>query len=242
MGHRLEVKEAPEVDCARVMLAIGLQQPQLCQLTSRSTSWISGAGLAVLSKKKIDLASEVLARRWKSEARKNQLFFFLGASFPTSVPGITWATAWGAGTRSKKYRMGRGSTSLHGRSAGIECVAGKCERVAGNCVPAYWREDTGGATGHWRRHAPGRKASSWRPACMAWSEAAAPAEADQAVKRMKGNPGLHKPFPCPPAARLRNFKSDLSRPPSLIMVGASASGKSEYAKSQEPHWRGTRAR
>ncbi|CAJ1445221.1 unnamed protein product, partial [Effrenium voratum] len=148
----------------------------------------------------------------------------------------------GLGTRSKEYRMGRGSTSLHGRSAGIECVAGKCECVAGNCVPAYWREDTGGATGHWRRHAPGRKASSWRPACMAWSEAAAPAEADQAVKRMKGNPGLHKPFPCPPAARLRNFKSDLSRPPSLIMVGASASGKSEYAKSQEPHWSGTRAR
>ena len=59
------------------------------------------------------------------------------------------------------------------------------------------------------------------------------AEIDQVVKRIKGNPSLYKPFPVVPAvtAWLGKFNSDLLRYPLLILIGASASGKTEYAKS-----------
>ena len=71
-------------------------------------------------------------------------------------------------------------------------------------------------------------------ACKAWSEAQAEeAEIAATVKRIRSNPAIYKPFPPVPAvsAWLEHFKTDLLRYPLLILVGASASGKTEYAKS-----------
>ena len=71
-------------------------------------------------------------------------------------------------------------------------------------------------------------------ACKAWNEAAAEQEEiDRVVKRIRGNAALYQPFPVLPevAAWQSLFASDMLRHPLLILIGASASGKTEFAKS-----------
>ena len=71
-------------------------------------------------------------------------------------------------------------------------------------------------------------------ACKAWKEAAGEQEEiDRVVKRIRGNASLYQPFPVLPevAAWQSLFASDMLRYPLLILIGASASGKTEFAKS-----------
>lgn len=53
------------------------------------------------------------------------------------------------------------------------------------------------------------------------------------TKRLRGNPRLYEPFPTVPAAQewLSVFKEDRLRYPLLIVLGGSATGKTEWAKS-----------
>ena len=77
-------------------------------------------------------------------------------------------------------------------------------------------------------------------ACKTWNEARAEeAEIQEVIKRIKGRQFcLYQPFPHVPAVSkwLEHFTRDLLRYPLLILLGASASGKTEYAKSlfQQP--------
>lgn len=59
------------------------------------------------------------------------------------------------------------------------------------------------------------------------------AEVQEVAKRVRGNPLLFRPFPEVPAAVawLREFQEDALRYPILIVLGASMSGKTEWAKS-----------
>jgi len=71
-------------------------------------------------------------------------------------------------------------------------------------------------------------------ACKAWKEAAGEQEEiDRVVKRIRSNGSLYQPFPVLPevAAWQSLFASDMLRYPLLILIGASASGKTEFAKS-----------
>ena len=71
-------------------------------------------------------------------------------------------------------------------------------------------------------------------ACKAWSEARhEQAEIDEVVKRVRSNPSLYQAFPTVPdvSAWLQEFEGDKLRYPLLIVLGASASGKTEFAKS-----------
>lgn len=71
-------------------------------------------------------------------------------------------------------------------------------------------------------------------ACKSWKEAQdEEAELTAVVKRIRGNAEVYQPFPEVPAVTewLRTFASDLLRYPLLILLGASASGKTEFAKS-----------
>jgi hypothetical protein len=63
--------------------------------------------------------------------------------------------------------------------------------------------------------------------------AAAQAEMEERVKRIRGNAALFTPFPAVPAAQawLDLFKADRLRYPLLVVVGASQSGKTEWAKT-----------
>ena len=75
-------------------------------------------------------------------------------------------------------------------------------------------------------------------ACKAWKEAQEEqVEVEAVVKRIRSNASLYQPFPEVPAVTswLSNFTSDLLRYPLLILKGASASGKTEYAKSLFKH-------
>ena len=71
-------------------------------------------------------------------------------------------------------------------------------------------------------------------ACKAWSETQTEeAEIAATVKWIRSSPPLYKFFPAVPtvSAWLEHFKTDLLRYPLLTLLGASASGKTEYAKS-----------
>ena len=64
-------------------------------------------------------------------------------------------------------------------------------------------------------------------------EAQQEAEVQAVTKRVRGNPSLFRPFPEVPLASawLRGFQNDALRYPVLIVLGASMSGKTEWAKS-----------
>ena len=71
-------------------------------------------------------------------------------------------------------------------------------------------------------------------ACKAWKEGQnEQSEMDAVIKRVRGNASLYQPFPEVPAviSWLKNFECDMLRYPLLILKGASASGKTEFAKS-----------
>lgn len=71
-------------------------------------------------------------------------------------------------------------------------------------------------------------------ACKAWAEAKEEEEEmEQVVKRIRGNANLYQPFPEVPAVAewLTCFGKDMLRYPLLILQGASATGKTEFAKS-----------
>ena len=75
-------------------------------------------------------------------------------------------------------------------------------------------------------------------ACKAWKEAQdEQVEMEAVVKRIRGNDALYKPFPEVPVvtAWLKHFETDLLRYPLLIVQGASATGKTEFAKSLFKH-------
>ena len=56
---------------------------------------------------------------------------------------------------------------------------------------------------------------------------------DARVKRIRGNPSIYQPFPSFPEAKawLELFKNDALRYPILVVLGASRTGKTEWAKS-----------
>lgn len=56
---------------------------------------------------------------------------------------------------------------------------------------------------------------------------------DARVKRIRGNPSIYQPFPTFPEAEawLELFKNDALRNPILVVLGASRTGKTEWAKS-----------
>lgn len=71
-------------------------------------------------------------------------------------------------------------------------------------------------------------------ACKAWKEAAEEeAEMQAVVKRIRSNGAIYQSFPEVPAVTewLACFAADMLRYPLLVLLGASASGKTEYAKS-----------
>ena len=71
-------------------------------------------------------------------------------------------------------------------------------------------------------------------ACKAKEEADAQrVEMEGRVKRIRGNPRLFRPFPRVPEveAWLKQFKADKMRYPILVVLGASHTGKTEWAKS-----------
>ena len=71
-------------------------------------------------------------------------------------------------------------------------------------------------------------------ACKAWQEVQhEAAEIEAITKRIKSNPVLYQPFPEVPVVTtwLQAFKQDALRFPLLIIQGASATGKTEFAKS-----------
>ena len=74
--------------------------------------------------------------------------------------------------------------------------------------------------------------------CKAWKEAQnEQAEIETVTKRIKGNPAIYQPFPEVPevTAWLQIFLGDLLRYPLLILLGQSATGKTEFAKSLFQH-------
>ena len=79
-----------------------------------------------------------------------------------------------------------------------------------------------------------RRASANLDACKTWRETQEEqSEIDAVVKRIRSNPAVYQPFPEVPqvSAWLRVFKTDCLPYPLLIILGPSASGKTEFAKS-----------
>ena len=71
-------------------------------------------------------------------------------------------------------------------------------------------------------------------ACKTWRETQEEQiEINAVVKRIRSNPAVYQPFPEVPqvSAWLRVFKTDRLRYPLLIILGPSASGKTEFGKS-----------
>ena len=167
----------------------------------------------------------------------------------------------GVGRRNPQQSFDRAFFYVFAKKIGTAVDEGGKECVAGNYMPA-WCNSVGStykAQGKWpealwkhyklvdvtyeqyiflaRDGVQARKRNL--DACKTWNEARAEeAEIQEVIKRVKGNSALYQPFPHVPAVSkwLEHFTRDLLRYPLLILPGASASGKTEYAKSlfQQP--------
>ena len=194
---------------------------------------------------------------WVKQDRSSRAFAFEGINPNVNAHDYLGE---GVGRRNPQQSIDRGFFYVFAKKLGTVVDEGGHECVTGNYVPAWCSQD-GAATyrvqGKWpealwkhykldhatyeeylfltRDGVQARKRNL--DACKAWSEAQAEeAEIAATVKRIRSNPPIYKPFPAVPAvpavsAWLEHFKTDLLRYPLLILLGASASGKTEYAKS-----------
>ena len=200
------------------------------------------------------LHAHLMLQFWVKQDRSSRAFAFEGINPNVSAHDYLGE---GVGRRNPQQSIDRGFFYVFAKKLGTVVDEGGHECVTGNYVPAWCSQD-GAATyrvqGKWpealwkhykldhatyeeylfltRDGVQARKRNL--DACKAWSEAQAEeAEIAATVKRIRSNPAIYKPFPPVPAvsAWLEHFKTDLLRYPLLILVGASASGKTEYAKS-----------
>ena len=191
---------------------------------------------------------------WVKQDRSSRSFAFEGINPNVNAHDYLGE---GVGKRNPQQSFDRGFSYVFAKKLGTVVDEGGHECVTGNYVPAWCSQD-GAATyrvqGKWpealwkhykldhatyeeylfltRDGVQARKRNL--EACKAWSEAQAEkAEIVATVNRIRSNPSLYKPFPAVPAVSswLEHFKTDLLRYPLLILLGASASGKMEYAKS-----------
>ena len=200
------------------------------------------------------LHAHLMLQFWVKQDRSSRAFAFEGINPNVSAHDYLGE---GVGRRNPQQSIDRGFFYVFAKKLGTVVDEGGHECVTGNYVPAWCSQD-GAATyrvqGKWpealwkhykldhatyeeylfltRDGVQARKRNL--DACKAWSEAQAEeAEIAATVKRIRSNPAIYKPFPPVRAvsAWLEHFKTDLLRYPLLILVGASASGKTEYANS-----------
>eukprot|EP00435_Cladocopium_sp_Y103_P068731 s247_g32.t1 len=200
------------------------------------------------------LPAHLMLQFWVKQDRSSCSFAFEGINPNVSAHDYLGE---GVGRRNPQQSIDRGFCYVFAKKLGTVVGEGGHECVTANYVPAWCKQDAAATyrvQGKWpealwkhykldhatyeeylfltRNGVQARKRNL--DACKAWSEVQAEeAEIAATVKRIRSNPSLYKPFPAVPAVStwLEHFKTDLLRYHLLILVGASASGKTEYAKS-----------
>lgn len=200
------------------------------------------------------LHAHLMLQFWVKQDRSSRSFAFEGIHPNATAHDYLGE---GMGRRNPQQSMDRGFFYVFAKKQGTMVDESGQECVAGNYAPAWCSADgitTYRVQGKWpealwkhyklddatyehylflaRDGVQARKRNL--DACKAWSEAQAEqAEIEATVKRIRSNPSVYQPFPVVPAVSewLKLFQTDLLRYPLLILLGASASGKTEFAKS-----------